>query len=64
MHRAEQQLRLIQAVYRVESGRQHGAAFDQLRVRCEALLDATAVQIGDDARLLGLVDDIRTLIHS
>jgi hypothetical protein len=63
MHRSEQQLRLIQAVYRVESGRQHGAALDELRVRCEALLDVTAPQVAGEARLVGLVNEIRTLIR-
>jgi hypothetical protein len=63
MHRAEQQLRLIQAVYRVESTRQHGAALDALRSRCEALLDLTAGQIGGDARLEGTLEEIRTQVR-
>ena len=59
MERAEQQLRLIQAVYRVESKRQHGAGLDELRVRCEALLNLTATRIDGDERLQQLVVEIR-----
>lgn len=59
MERAEHQLRLIQAVYRVESVRQHGVALEQLRARCEALLDLTAPTVDGDARLEALLVEVR-----
>ena len=59
MDRAEQQLLLIQAVYRVEHVRQSGEALSELRSRCLALLDETALLVGGDFRLDGLVAQIR-----
>jgi uncharacterized alpha-E superfamily protein len=59
VERAEQQLRLIRAVYRVEHTRQHGEALEELRVRCEALLDVTARKVDGDDRLRRLLDEIR-----
>jgi hypothetical protein len=59
MDRAEQQIRLIQAVYRVEHDRQSGDALDRLRARCLGLLEETAPAVDDDPRLATLVSDIR-----
>ena len=59
MERVEQQLRLVQAVFRVESVRQTGDALSDLRARCEALLDLTERKVDGDARLRELLDAIR-----
>lgn len=59
MDRAEQQLRLIQAVYRVEHVRQSGEDLEELRDRCRALLNSTAPAVDGDARLHRLLDEIR-----
>lgn len=59
MDRAEQQLRLIQAIYRVEHVRQSGEDLEELRDRCYALLDSTAPAVDGDARLHGLLNEIR-----
>lgn len=64
MDRAEQQLRLIQAVYRSETVRQRGEALDQLRARCLALLDKTAEQVDGDPRLHTLLEAIRSELQS
>ena len=63
MNHAEAQLRLIQAVYRVESKRQHGAPLDRLRERCESLLDLTAGQLGGNRRLEALLAEVRVQVH-
>ena len=63
MRRAEAQLRLIQAVYRVESKRQHGAALDRLRERCESLLDLTAGQLDGDTNLRALLAEVRVQVR-
>lgn len=64
MDRAEQQLRLIQAVYRVERGRKEGAALELLRGRCEALLHRTEAEIAGEPRLQALVEEIRLQLGS
>ena len=64
MDRAEAQLRLIQAVYRVESKRQHGTALDGLRERCESLLDFTADQLQGDAQLEALLLEVRAQVRA
>jgi hypothetical protein len=61
--RVEQQLRLVQAVDRVESVRQTGDALSDLRARCEAFLDLTAPRVDGDARLRELLDAIRTEVR-
>ena len=64
MERAEQQLRLIQAVFRVERTRQHGEALEELRVRCEGLLNLTAGKLAGDERLRALLDAIRVEVRA
>lgn len=64
MERAEQQLRLIQAVFKVESVRQSGQDLEQLRARCEALLDTTAALVDGDNRLKELLADIRQQVRT
>lgn len=64
MERAEQQLRLIEAVYRVESVRYDGEALANLRARCEALLDLTAPHVNHNPRLVSLLDEIRTQVRA
>ena len=60
--RTEQQLRLIQAVYRVETV-SHGAAdLGQLRARCVALLDATAAATVGNRRLEELLAEVRVQV--
>ena len=63
MDRAEAQLRLIQAVYRVESKRQHGASLDLLRERCQSLLALTAGQLGGNTRLEALLAEVRVQVR-
>ena len=63
MDRAGQQLRLMQAVYRVERGRK-GAALELLRGRCQALLDSTEPEVAGQARLQALVEEIRLQLQS
>ena len=63
MDRAEAQLRLIQAVYRVERKRQHGASLERLRERCESLLDLTAAQLGRSTRLETLLAEVRVQVR-
>ena len=64
MDRVEQQLRVIQAVYRVERARQSGAQLDEFRGRCEALLDNTEPATVGDPRLEALVEEIRAQLRS
>ena len=64
VERAEQQLRLIQAVYRTESRRQNGKGLEDLRGRCEALLDVTALKVGGNPRLGELLNDIRQQLRA
>jgi uncharacterized alpha-E superfamily protein len=64
VERAEHQLRLIQAVYRTESDLQHGEALEELRGRCEALLDMTAPMVGGDPRLREMLDEIRQQLRA
>ena len=63
MERVEQQLRLVQAVHRVERVRHTGDALIDLRARCEALLDRTAPKVDGDARLRELLDAIRSEVR-
>jgi hypothetical protein len=63
VERAEQQLRLIRAVYRVESVRHSGKDLAELRARCDALLDSTLALVDGDMRLEDLLADIRRQIN-
>ena len=64
MDQIELQLCLIQAVYRVEGARQEGSALDELRSRCEALLDGTEPNVAGVPRLRALVEEIRVQLRS
>lgn len=64
MDRAEQQLRLIQAVYRAERARKDGAALEQLRSRCETLLRSSEAEVAGEPRLQALLEEIRDQLRS
>lgn len=62
MDRIELQLCLIQAVYRARAP-QETTGLDELRGRCEALLDGTEPQVAGP-RVQALVEEIRLQLHS